>query len=113
MLYEVITSKWRSDGSVIDSRLNVNRRGKVRLDAIGYYEPSSGALNFNANADSVSLIVLETFIGGSLTNFQGYVITSYSIHYTKLYEVRCQWKVLILYMARISMYSFRKLTGKK
>ncbi|HPF52005.1 MAG TPA: hypothetical protein PK335_10550, partial [Draconibacterium sp.] len=67
-----LSSKWRSDGSVIDSRLNVNRRGKVRLDATGYYEPSTGALNFNANVDSVSLIVLETFIGGSLTNFQGY-----------------------------------------
>lgn len=67
-----LSSKWSSDGSVIDSKLNVNRRGKIRLDATGYYEPSTKALNFNAHVDSVSLIVLETFIGGSLTNFQGY-----------------------------------------
>ncbi len=67
-----LSSKWSSDGSVIDSRLNLNRRGKVRLNAEGYYEPSTGAINFNAHVDSVSLIVLETFIGGSLTNFQGY-----------------------------------------
>jgi len=67
-----LSSKWSSDGSVIDSKLNVTRRGKVRLDATGYYEPSTRSLNFDADIDSLSLIVLETFIGGSLTNFQGY-----------------------------------------
>lgn len=68
----ILNSQWNSDRSVIDSKLEVIRRGRTRLNATGTYEPSNGELNFDANVDSLSLIVLETFIGGSLTNFQGY-----------------------------------------
>ncbi len=67
-----LVSQWNSNRSVIDSKLSVFRRGKTRLNATGFYEPSSGILNFDTKVDSVSLEVLETFIGGSLTDFTGY-----------------------------------------
>jgi len=67
-----LVSQWNSNRSVIDSKVSVFRRGKTRLNATGFYEPSTGILNFDTNVDSVSLDVLETFIGGSLTKFTGY-----------------------------------------
>ena len=67
-----LNSQWNGNQSVIDSKLKLTSQGKTSLNAFGTYEPSSGAMNFDASLDSVPLVVLETFIGGSITNFQGY-----------------------------------------
>ncbi len=67
-----LSSQWNSNREIIDSKLQVIRRGKTRLNALGTYQPTSGEINFDANVDSLSLVVLETFIRGSLTKFQGY-----------------------------------------
>ncbi|MCK3684964.1 translocation/assembly module TamB domain-containing protein [Maribellus sp. YY47] len=67
-----LVSHWNSSQSKIDSRLKVVRNNKLSLDAFGNYLPSSKQLNFDASFDSVSLIVLETFMGESFSNFKGY-----------------------------------------
>ncbi|MFV0266357.1 MAG: translocation/assembly module TamB domain-containing protein [Draconibacterium sp.] len=67
-----LISQWNSNQSKIDSRLRVVKQGKLQLDAFGTYLPATQGLNFDASFDSVSLIVLETFMGESFSNFEGY-----------------------------------------
>lgn len=67
-----LDSKWNSEQSLIDSELKVTRQNKTKLNARGTYEPSTNKLDFEARLDSVSLIVMETFMRNNFSNFTGY-----------------------------------------
>ncbi|WP_340113280.1 translocation/assembly module TamB domain-containing protein [Maribellus mangrovi] len=67
-----LKSRWNSDKSQIDSELKVVSNNRTKLNANGSYQPSTSKLDFDATLDSVPLIVLESFIGKSFSDFQGY-----------------------------------------
>lgn len=67
-----LLSKWNNERALIDSELKITQKDQTRLRAFGTYQPSTKALDFDVDVDSVSLIVLETFIGNNFSNFQGY-----------------------------------------
>ena len=67
-----LTSKWNSQQSWIDSELKVLDGDRTRLQAFGSYKPSTNTMNFDANLDSVPLIILETVMGNSFSNIHGY-----------------------------------------
>ncbi|MFV0594043.1 MAG: translocation/assembly module TamB domain-containing protein [Draconibacterium sp.] len=66
-----LVTQWNSTQSKIDTHLKIMRRGRLSLDASGSYLPVTKGLNFDARFDSVSLVVLETFMGESFSNFKG------------------------------------------
>ena len=67
-----LTSKWNSEKSWIDSQLKVILEDRTKLSASGNYKPSTNELDFETTLDSVSLIVLETFMRKNFSNFRGY-----------------------------------------
>jgi len=68
----LLKNQWDNNKAVIDSKLRVTKNNRINLDARGTYDPANGKFNFDAIADSISLMVLEPFIEGSLTDYKGY-----------------------------------------
>lgn len=67
-----LTSQWNRNNSAIDSELKIVRDNRLNLNAFGFYKPATKELSFDINTDSVSLIVLETFIRNNFSDFKGY-----------------------------------------
>ena len=67
-----LNSEWNSDNTIVNSELEIVKNKKKRLQASGYYNPNTKKLNYEANADSMSLKLLETVIKNNLTNFEGH-----------------------------------------
>lgn len=66
-----LQTQWNDGKSEIDAKLKVARNNRLNLNASGTYTPSSGALDFNAKADSISLLTMEAFMGANFSNFEG------------------------------------------
>jgi hypothetical protein len=67
-----LISQWDNLNSAIDSELKIIRNQKQNLKAFGYYKPSTKELNYDVEVDSLSLIVLETFMQRNFSNFKGH-----------------------------------------
>jgi len=65
-------SEWNRSRSSIDSELNITRNNRTSLKALGYYLPASGELNFDAELDSISLLVLDVFLQKNFSDIHGY-----------------------------------------
>ncbi len=66
-----LVSNWDNLNSSINSELTVTRDNKQNLRAFGYLKPSTREINYDVSVDSLSLIVLETFMRKNFSNFQG------------------------------------------
>ncbi|MCY1722170.1 translocation/assembly module TamB domain-containing protein [Prolixibacteraceae bacterium Z1-6] len=66
-----LNSRWNNSQSSIDSELNITRNDRTSLRALGYYKPSTKELNFNAEVDSLSLMILDVFMKKNFSNIKG------------------------------------------
>ncbi len=66
-----LISHWDRINSSINSELTVTRNNKQNLRALGYIKPSTKEINYDVSVDSLSLIILETFMRKNFSNFQG------------------------------------------
>ncbi|MDB4581542.1 translocation/assembly module TamB [Draconibacterium sp.] len=66
-----LVSHWDQENSVVNSELEIIKNNKKRLKAFGFYNTESGELNYDANADSLSINLLGTVIKNNLSNFEG------------------------------------------
>ncbi|MEN8115906.1 MAG: translocation/assembly module TamB domain-containing protein [Bacteroidota bacterium] len=67
-----LVSQWNRNNSAIDSELKIIRNNRASLNAFGNYKPSTKELNYDAEADSLSLVVLEAFIRQNFSEFTGH-----------------------------------------
>lgn len=67
-----LTSQWNGEQSAIDSELKVMRNGKQNLRAFGNYKPANGNLNYDIDVDSLSVVILETFMNRQFSDFKGH-----------------------------------------
>ncbi len=68
-----LLSQWNQFQSTIDSELKVIRNKRQNLKAFGYIKPSTGEVQYYAEIDSLSLVVLETFMKRNFHDFKGTV----------------------------------------
>lgn len=74
-----LLSKWNNEKALIDSELKITKNNRTNLVAFGSFHPTSTALNFDVDLDSVPLVILETFIANNLSNFKGYASGSVNL----------------------------------
>lgn len=67
-----LLSQWNRINSTIDSELKIIRQNHQDLKAFGYYKPSTKELQYYAEADSLSLMVLDVFMKKNFSEITGY-----------------------------------------
>ncbi|QIA08291.1 translocation/assembly module TamB domain-containing protein [Draconibacterium halophilum] len=66
-----LSTQWNQASSAIDTKLKVIRNNKTNFYATGAYTPSSGALDFDIEVDSASLLIMSAFMRQNFSNFRG------------------------------------------
>ena len=77
-----LTNQWDNIKSVLNSRLLINKNSRQSLNAIGSYNPSTNQLNYDANLDHLSIVILETIIRKNFSNIHGDASGKIKIHGT-------------------------------
>jgi len=67
-----LLSQWDKGNTLINSELEIVKNNKKTLVATGHYNPESRIIDYEANADSLSLKLLGTVIKKNLSNFEGH-----------------------------------------
>ncbi len=78
----IFTNYWKDIESVLNSELEIINNGKQRLYARGDYKPSEKKLDYNINADSLSVVLLETLIRKNFSNIHGFASGHVNLHGT-------------------------------
>lgn len=78
----VLTNEWDYIEPVLNSELKITNNNRVSLFAEGYYNPENNELNYEANADSLSLVILETVIQKTFSDISGNASGKLKIHGT-------------------------------
>ncbi len=73
-------NQWDNTASVLNSELTVTRNGRQSLYASGFYEPGENRMLYTARLDNFSLVVLETVIRKTFSNFHGDASGEVKIH---------------------------------
>ncbi|MBT3384041.1 MAG: hypothetical protein HN778_09695 [Prolixibacteraceae bacterium] len=66
-----LSNNWDKTKSLINSELKINNRNRQNLYASGNFNPANKELNYIANFDHLSLVLLETVMSKNFSNFHG------------------------------------------
>jgi len=77
-----LTNQWDNVKSVLNSRLIINKNNRQSLNAFGSYDPTINQLNYDADLDHLSLVILETVIRDNFSNIHGDATGKVKIHGT-------------------------------
>lgn len=77
-----LTNHWDNLQSQINSKLTINKNNRQSLNAIGTYNPATNQLNYDAELDHLSVVILATVIRNNFSNFHGDATGHVKIHGT-------------------------------
>ncbi len=77
-----LTNQWDNHRSVLNSRLIISKNNRQSLNATGTYNPETNELNYDANLDHLSLVILETIIRNNFSNIHGDATGKIKVHGT-------------------------------
>lgn len=66
-----LTSNWNKNTALVNTNLEISKNKRTNFIANGSYNPKTKELNFNTQADSLSLKLLGAVITNNLSEFQG------------------------------------------
>ncbi len=66
-----LINQWDADNSSINSELKIIRNHHQNLYGSGSFKPATSEIDFDVSIDSLSVIVLETFMQKNFSNFHG------------------------------------------
>ncbi len=77
-----LSNSWDSHSGKVHAEMKIADAGKTRLNASGFYNPLTDSLNFQADLDEVSVVILEQVIRKTFSDFRGIASGSLKIHGT-------------------------------
>ena len=66
-----VTNNWNYFESIVDSEMKIEKEDRQSLHARGNYNPATNELDYNLEADGLSLVVLETVIRKNFSRIHG------------------------------------------
>jgi len=75
-----LTNSWDKNRAILNSKLNVIKNNRHSLLVSGYFKPSTNELNYNAELDHLSLVVMESIMRKNFSNFHGDASGKIKIH---------------------------------
>jgi hypothetical protein len=75
-----MTNRWNSSETLLNSEIFATTNNRKSMHATGFYNPEKNEINYDAEFDNFSLVVLETLIRRNFSNFHGDASGKLKIH---------------------------------